>query len=70
MLTYQDLKKIGEMFENKFDERFKINIKPIQSTLRKVNKDIKLIINFFDREMIDLRKRVKVIERELNLNQI
>ena len=40
---------------------------PIKKDIVKIRKDQTTIINFFDREYLDLRERVEVIERRLNI---
>lgn len=40
---------------------------PIKKDIVKIRKDQKTIVNFFDKEYLDLRERVEVIERRLNI---
>lgn len=57
---------VGPIIENKLGEA----LKPIEKDIRKLNKDMKIVINFFDRETIDLDKRVLRVENHLNLPPI
>lgn len=43
-------------------------LKPIKSDTAKIRKDIDAIISLFDREYVDLRKRVARIEEHLGLS--
>jgi hypothetical protein len=58
LLTKEDAKK----FSTKND------IKVIKQDLTKIRKDIGTIVGFFDREYLDLRKRVERIEEHLDLH--
>ena len=40
-------------------------IKNLDLGIRKIQKDLKLILNFFDKEYLGLRKRVEKIEEQL-----
>lgn len=42
-------------------------VKNIEILIDKIQKDIKSIVNFFDKESLQLRKRVERIEEHLNL---
>lgn len=42
-------------------------VKNIEIAIKKIQKDIKSIINFFDKESLQLRKRIERIEDRLNL---
>lgn len=43
---------------------------PIKEDITHIRKDIKTIVNYFDREYLNLRKRVERIEDHLNLSQL
>lgn len=45
----------------------KRELKPIKADIVKIRKDMKTIVNFFDREYLDLRQRVDKIEEHLGL---
>jgi len=69
MLTDQDLKKIGSLLEpmKKDISGIKQELVPIKKDIVRIRKDQKTIVNFFDREYLDLRERVEVIGRHLNI---
>lgn len=45
-------------------------VKNLEIGVRKIQKDVKTVINFFDKEYLNLRKRVEVIEEHLRLSSI
>lgn len=71
MLTDNDLKKIGTLIDVKLDrklnETLDRKLKPIKEDVVEIRKDIKRIVDFFDREYLELRARVERIEEHLNL---
>jgi len=77
MLTGQDLKKIDGLLIKRIGEEIapikkdiagiKRDLDPMKKDIVKIRKDLKTTINFFDREYLDLRERVEVIERRLNI---
>ena len=75
MLTKKDLQDIGKLFEGlfeqkfeeKFEQKFEEKFKPIRKDLKKIQKDQKAIISLFDKEYIDLEKRVTRVEDHLKL---
>lgn len=77
MLTQEDLIAIGnvvdkkltqrfseqdEKWNKKLDEKFKKELKPIKSELKKIRKDSNSIIKFFDNEIMGINKRVDRLE--------
>ncbi|MGA3292225.1 MAG: hypothetical protein ABSC49_03730 [Candidatus Microgenomates bacterium] len=44
-------------------------IKPLKSDISKIRKDVDTMLSMFDREYVDLRKRVERIEEHLGFNQ-
>lgn len=63
MLTNQDLNKIGTLLDTKLgDLEKKMNL-----GFRKVRRELKLIVNFLDKQDVDLQKRVIRIEQHLRL---
>ncbi len=64
MLTDSDLKKIDGLVA----KRIKQEVKPIKEDIAQIRKDVKVVVNFFDREYLDLRKRVERIEAHLKLS--
>jgi hypothetical protein len=45
-------------------------LKPIKEDILHIRRHIKTIVNYFDREYLELRKRVERIESHLNLSPI
>lgn len=43
-------------------------VKNLEIAVRKIQKDIKIIVNFFDKEYLGLRKRLEIIEEHLHLS--
>jgi len=68
MLTKNDLSQFGEVVDKKIENRFKVELKPIKEDIAHIRKDVKTVINYFDREYLQLRKRVERIEAHLNLS--
>jgi len=50
-----------------FSKTLRHELDPMKKDIMKIRKDLKTTINFFDREYLDLRERVEVIERRLNI---
>ena len=63
MLTKNDLKEIAKLIEpiNK-------DIKTLKKDMAQTRNDIKVIISYFDREYVELRKRIDRIEEHLDIN--
>lgn len=74
MLTKSDVKIISDLFDKKFDEKFEKSFtkhtKSVKEDIMQIRKDQKLIVRFFDKEYLDLRKRVERIETHLRLSSI
>jgi len=79
MLTKQDLSQIQQVVHKEVqNETRKIvqeELRPLKkdvSTLKEdvaeIRKDVKTIVRFFDREYLELRKRVERIENHLDLH--
>ena len=82
MLTDSDLTKIDGLIEKRLkpiknevaslgqmmDEKMEKRLKPIKDDVAHIRKDIKTMVGFFDREYLDLRKRVERIEGYLKLS--
>lgn len=64
MLTKNDLNQIDTVVA----KRIQTELKPIKQDVAKIRKDMSTIVNFFDREYLELRKRVDRIEEHLNLS--
>ena len=71
MLSNDDLKKIGEVVDRRIEEKvgpiIEKQLRPVKEDISHIRKEIKVIVGFFDREYLDLRKRVERIEAHLNL---
>lgn len=77
MLTQDDLQAIGKIFENKFDSRLSRIEKKLSSFDKKtylrfksVDKKLNIIIDYFDHQDIDTRKRLNRIELHLALSPL
>jgi len=66
MLTKDDLKEIRGVIREEIDP-LKKDVKTLKSDVTEIRRDIKRIINFFDREYLELRKRVEKIEQHLGI---
>lgn len=66
MLTKTDLVQIGNVIDSKLKPIQK-DIKTMKSDIAQTRKDVKVIISYFDREYVDLRKRVELIEEHLGI---
>lgn len=63
MLTKNDLNQIGNVIDGKLKKSFG----PIKKDVVQTRKDVKVLIAYFDREYLDLRKRIEDIEEHLGL---
>ena len=59
MLVKKDLTQIRGVFKEE--------IKTLKNDVSKIRKDVDVMLSMFDREYIDLRKRVERIEEHLRL---
>ncbi len=50
MLTNSDLIKIGSLLDSKLDAKFKKKLSLIAKSIRKIQKDMKTIVKFFNIE--------------------
>lgn len=69
MLTKSDLKEIDNVISKRVKPVGK-DIKTLKTDISQIRKDVKTIINYFDREYLELRKRVERIEEHLNIEPI
>ena len=67
MLDKNDLSQIKKIVHEETTKIIDAKLKPIKQDIAQIRKDNKTIIAFFDREYLDLRKRVERIEGHLNL---
>ncbi|HLE49666.1 MAG TPA: hypothetical protein VI791_00790 [Patescibacteria group bacterium] len=78
MLDKNDLKQIDNLLVKRIGEELKPiiedigllkkELRPIKEDISHIRKDMKTVINYFDREYLQLRKRVERIEAHLNLS--
>lgn len=66
-MTKTDIDIIDAVLSKRIDSALSTHLKPIQEDISRVRKDQKTIVNFFDREYLDLRQRVDKIEDFLKL---
>ena len=71
MLTKEDLSAIEKVLDRKLEEKLETKLeeklKPIKFSIKKIQNDQKAIISLFDKEYLDLEKRVTKIEDHLQL---
>ncbi len=74
MLTREDLVEIQKIVQKetsiiveKAISPITKDIKTIKSDISSIRQDIKTVVNFFDKEYLELRARVERIEEHLNL---
>ncbi|KKQ51792.1 hypothetical protein A2865_03250 [Candidatus Woesebacteria bacterium RIFCSPHIGHO2_01_FULL_39_17] len=74
MLSKSDFQQIQDIVRTEVHQETRKIIKeelaPIKKDITQIRKDIKTIVNFFDREYLELRKRVERIEEHLGLESI
>jgi hypothetical protein len=73
MLTKDDLITIGQVIDQRFDKRLEPlskEIKDIKSDLRKVQKDVRVMLAVLNRADVELYKRVERIEEHLGLSKL
>ena len=70
MLTKNDLKQIEILVDRILEAKLKpltVEIKELHRRVKKMERDLKLITNYFDREYLDHDKRITRIETHLGL---
>ena len=70
MLTKDDLIAIGQVIDQRLDKRlepFTKDVRSMKSDLRKVQKDVRVMLAVLDRADVELSKRVERIEQHLGL---
>ena len=63
MLTKKDFVEIKKIVH----EEVAVQLSPVKKDISQIRKDQKIIINFFDHEYLELRKRVERIEEHLGI---
>lgn len=76
MLTQNDLTQIKTIVEDVVDNKFKKELGPVKKDIKiihkqinKIQKDTKIIINYFDTNYVNHEKRIGKIERHLGFSQ-
>lgn len=67
VLTQSDLQKIGEVIDEKLEEKFDKKLKPITKELKYIRKTVDIIVKDYDERDVKLSKRVDRIELHLAL---
>ena len=70
MLTKADLGQIDRLLEKRIDQSLKKRVDPIKQDISRIRGDMKTVVNFFDHEYLELRKRVEKIEEHLRLTTV
>lgn len=70
MLDKNDLSQIKKIIQEETTTVIDKKLKPIKQDIAQIRNDQKTIISFFDKEYLDLRKRVEKIEEHLQLSSI
>lgn len=70
MLTKSDLTQIQKIVNSETKKIVAQELKPIKEDVIHIRKDIKTIVNYFDREYLQLRKRVERLENHLHLSPL
>lgn len=66
MLTKSDLKQIQQIVQ-KESSPIRKDTKILRGDVSQIRKDIKTVVNYFDGEYLNLRKRTEKIEEHLNI---
>lgn len=70
MLTKTDLSQIQKIVNTESKKAIIQELKPLKEDITHIRKDIKTIVNYFDREYLQLRKRVERLENHLHLSPL
>lgn len=68
MLTDNDLAKIGTIVKDNVRAEVKDQLKPVKKDIRKLTKTVSVMIDYFDRDHLKLKKRVIRIEDHLGID--
>lgn len=73
MLTKSDLSNIRSVIKDELSNHptkagLTSELKPLKADLAQIRKDVKAIVSFFDREYVELRRRVEQIEHHLGIS--
>ncbi len=69
MLSKGDLDQIRKAVSTEVNAQLKSEFKPVKTDIAKIRGDVSTIVNFFDREVLDLRQRVERIEEVLTIKK-
>ena len=67
MLTKNDFSQIRGIVQEETRKIVQEEIAPIKKSLAKIDKKLVDTINFFDKEQLELKDRVKTIERQVGI---
>ncbi len=73
MLTKDDLQAIGQIIDQKFDQRLlpiEKDIRTLKKDVRKIRSDLEMVTGEFDERNLTLERRVDRIEKHLDLPPI
>lgn len=72
MLTKSDTKIIKDLLKPLEQDvtSLKVDVKVIKADVAKIRKDVDAVVDFFDKEYLDIRKRVERIEEHLGLTPL
>ena len=78
MLTKSDLSQIQKVVNTETTKIVNVEtkkiivqeLKPIKDDITHIRKDMKTIVNYFDKEYLQLRKRVERLENHLHLSPL
>lgn len=63
MLSKDDIQQIDTVVA----KRIRTELTPVKEDIAHIRKDMKTIVHFFDREYLELRKRIERMEHHLHL---
>jgi len=70
MLSKSDLTQIQKVVNFESKKVISQELKSIKEDITHIRKDIKTIVNYFDKEYLQLRKRVERLENHLHLSPL
>ena len=57
MLTNDDLNKIGQIIDEKLDNKFDLKLKPLKNDLKKIRKDLEFVVGSLDKQRWNLEQK-------------
>jgi hypothetical protein len=70
MLTKTDLSHIQKIVNAESKKVITQELKSIKEDVSQTRKDTKTLVNFFDKEYLELRKRIERLEKHLQLSPL